>query len=110
MSARYNVAWLCEAFLADGRPGGAYLRRAIRRGWKLGGEDFLDWILDKMQVSTKEAHPSHERDETEQTKAWRIVREELKSAIQTLRMNPSMSPELCNSRCKTQHRAPVVDI
>jgi len=28
----------------------------IRRGWKLGGEDFLDWILDKMEVSTREAH------------------------------------------------------
>jgi hypothetical protein len=31
-----------------------------------------------MQVPTKEAHPRRERDETEQTKAWRIVREELK--------------------------------
>jgi hypothetical protein len=28
----------------------------IRRGWKLGAEDFLDWILDKLEVSTKEAH------------------------------------------------------
>ena len=52
--------------------------RPIRRGWKLGGEDFLDWILDKIQVPTKEAHPGRERDETEQAKAWRIVREELK--------------------------------
>jgi putative transposase len=50
----------------------------IRRGWRLGGEDFLDWILDKMQVPTKEAHPSRERDETEQAKALRIVQEELK--------------------------------
>src|SRR5437016_4880019 len=49
----------------------------IRRGWKLGGEDFLDWILDKMEVSTNEAHPSRERDETEQVKALRIVQEEL---------------------------------
>ena len=46
----------------------------IRRGWKLGGEDFLDWILDKMEVPTKEAHPSRELDETEQAKALRIVR------------------------------------
>jgi REP-associated tyrosine transposase len=50
----------------------------IRRGWKLGGEDFLDWILDKIEVPTKEAHPSRERDETEQAKALRIVQEELK--------------------------------
>ena len=52
-------------------------RQPIRRGWKLGGEDFLDWILDKMEVPTKEAHSSRERDETEQAKALRIVREEL---------------------------------
>ena len=50
----------------------------IRRGWKLGAEDFLDWILDKFEVSTKEAHPRCERDETEQAKALRIVQEELK--------------------------------
>lgn len=51
--------------------------RAIRRGWKLGGEDFVDWIVEKMEVSTKEAHPGRERDETEQAKALRIVQEEL---------------------------------
>jgi len=50
----------------------------IRRGWKLGGEDFLDWILDKIEVPTKEAHPSRERDETERAKALRIMQEELK--------------------------------
>src|SRR4030095_13752392 len=50
----------------------------IRRGWKLGGEDFLDWILDKIEVPTKEAHPGRERDETEQARAWRIVQQELK--------------------------------
>ena len=44
----------------------------------MGGEDFLDWILDKIQVPTKEAHPSRERDETEQAKALRIVQQELK--------------------------------
>jgi hypothetical protein len=54
--------------------------KPIRRGWKLGGEDFLDWILDKIEVPTKEAHPSRERDETEQAKALRIVQQELKRA------------------------------
>ena len=53
--------------------------QSIRRGWKLGGEDFLDWILDKIEVTTKEAHPSRERDETEQAKAMRIMQEELRS-------------------------------
>ena len=42
------------------------------------GEDFLDWILDKIEWPTREAHPSRERDETEQAKALRIVQEELK--------------------------------
>jgi REP-associated tyrosine transposase len=52
--------------------------QSIRRGWKLGGEDFLDWIVEKMEVRTKEAHPGPERDETEQATASRIVQEELK--------------------------------
>lgn len=52
--------------------------QSIRRGWKLGGEDFLDWILEKMEVLTKKAHPGWERDETEQAKACRIIQEGLK--------------------------------
>ncbi len=52
--------------------------RAIRRGWKLGAEDFVDWIVEKMEVPAQEAHPGRDRDETEQAKALRIVREELK--------------------------------
>jgi hypothetical protein len=52
--------------------------QSIRRGWKLGGEDFLDWVLEKIEVRTKEAHPGRERDETEHGKALRIVEQELK--------------------------------
>ena len=59
------------------------LTSGCRRGWKLGGEGFLDWILDKIEVPTKEAHPSRERDETEQAKALRIVQEELKRREET---------------------------
>ena len=50
----------------------------IRRGWKLGAEDFVDWILERIEVPTGEAHPALERDETEKAKACRIVKEELK--------------------------------
>ena len=50
----------------------------IRRGWKLGGEDFLDWILEQVELRPAEAHPRRERDETEQSKAARIVCEEMK--------------------------------
>lgn len=51
---------------------------SIRTGWKLGAEDFLDWILEKVEVNPKEAHSKRERDETEQSRAARIVRDELK--------------------------------
>ena len=50
----------------------------VRRGWKLGGEDFVDWILERAEVRAGEAHPRREREETEEGKAARIVREELK--------------------------------
>ncbi|MGI8821089.1 MAG: hypothetical protein ACR2ID_09520 [Chthoniobacterales bacterium] len=51
--------------------------RAVRRGWKLGAEDFLDSILQKMEVRPGEGHARQERDETEEARAARIVREEL---------------------------------
>jgi REP element-mobilizing transposase RayT len=51
--------------------------KPIRRGWKLGSEDFLDWIVAKIEVHPKEAHPRRERDETEESKGNRIVREEM---------------------------------
>jgi hypothetical protein len=52
--------------------------KSIRRGWQLGSEDFLDWILDKIEIRPAEAHPRRERDETEQGKAMRMLREEMK--------------------------------
>lgn len=52
--------------------------QSIRRGWKLGGEDFLDWILEQTEVEPKEGHSARERDETEENKAARIVQEEMK--------------------------------
>ncbi len=51
---------------------------SIRRGWKLGQEDFLDWILEQVEVSAREEHPGPARDETEQGKALRIIRDEMK--------------------------------
>ncbi len=52
--------------------------RSIRRGWKLGGDDFLDWIVEKIEIRPKEGHPRREREETEESKAKRILGEELK--------------------------------
>jgi hypothetical protein len=51
---------------------------SIRRGWKFGAEDFLDWILERVQIDAEEEHPRPTRDETEQGKALRIIRDETK--------------------------------
>ena len=40
-------------------------------------QDQLDILSERDEVPTKEAHPSRERDETEQVKALRIVQKEL---------------------------------
>jgi putative transposase len=51
---------------------------SIRRGWKLGAEDFVDWILDRVRINADAEHPPPDRDETEKGKAIRIIRDELK--------------------------------
>lgn len=51
---------------------------SIRRGWKLGAEDFLDWILERAEIQAQKEHPRLDRDQTEQGKALRIIHEEMK--------------------------------
>ena len=51
--------------------------KAIRGGWLFGAEDFLDWILERVEVVAEEEHPRPSRDETEQGKALRIIRDEM---------------------------------
>jgi putative transposase len=50
----------------------------IRRGWHLGGEEFKAKLLDMIQEKLGENHRAEERQESEEQKAERIVREELK--------------------------------
>ena len=57
-------------------PGPAELE-AVRRGWKLGAEDFLAHLLDRLEAGLGESHRGRERMETEEGKAERIVVEEL---------------------------------
>ena len=52
---------------------------SIRRGWLYGAEDFLDWILERVEIDADEEHPRLPRDETEQGKALRIIRAEMQS-------------------------------
>lgn len=74
-AGRREFSRLMEARRAD--PNEPEEWKSIRRGWKLGGEDFLDWILEQAEVWPAEGHPRRERDETEEGKAERIVTEEL---------------------------------
>jgi putative transposase len=52
--------------------------KSIRQGWMLGAEDFVDWILEKVEVNSSAGHPAPDRDETERAKASRIIRDEMK--------------------------------
>ena len=51
--------------------------KKMRRGWNLGGEDFVGWLMGAAVVSAREGHGRAEREETEQEKAEGIVRTEL---------------------------------
>jgi hypothetical protein len=50
----------------------------IRRGWHLGGEEFKAKLLDKIEEKLGENHRAEERRESEEQKAERVVREELR--------------------------------
>ena len=52
--------------------------KSIRQGWMLGAADFVDWILEKVEVNSSAGHPAPDRDETERAKASRIIRDEMK--------------------------------
>lgn len=49
----------------------------IRRGWRFGADDFVEWLMQKVSVRADAGHQRPERDETEMARAERIVREEL---------------------------------
>jgi REP element-mobilizing transposase RayT len=52
---------------------------SIRGGWKLGAEDFMAHLLDRLEGGLSENHRARERVETEGEKAERIVAQELKA-------------------------------
>jgi hypothetical protein len=49
----------------------ARTRNSIRfvTGGNSARKDFVDWILEKVEVTSSAAHPARDRDETEQGKA-----------------------------------------
>jgi putative transposase len=50
---------------------------ALRRGWKLGAEDFADWLADKLARPGKKGERARERGETDAALAERLVQEKL---------------------------------
>ncbi len=50
----------------------------IRRGWRLGSEEFLGRLLDRMDGKLSESHRAKERGESEEEKAERIIAAALK--------------------------------
>jgi hypothetical protein len=73
--ARLEFARRMEAQRSEG---GLAEEGSIRRGWKLGAEDFMGHLLDRLEGKFAENHRARERMETEEEKAERIVEEELK--------------------------------
>lgn len=52
--------------------------KALRHGWCLGSEEFKEKLLEKMEGKLGENHSGEQRLETAQSKAERIIREELR--------------------------------
>ncbi|MDQ3119495.1 MAG: hypothetical protein M3Q89_08030 [Verrucomicrobiota bacterium] len=52
----------------------------MRNGWRVGGEDFLDWLLAKWDGKAGEHHGGRERRETEMERARRLIASELARA------------------------------
>jgi hypothetical protein len=52
----------------------------MRRGWKIGAEDFRDWLADKLARRGRKGERASERRETDMALAERLVREGLAKA------------------------------
>jgi putative transposase len=50
---------------------------ALLRGWKIGGEDFADWLAEKLARRGRKGERASERGETDQALAERLVRKAL---------------------------------
>jgi len=49
----------------------------IRRGWRLGAEDFMDRLRDKIEVAERDRHEASQVRETMRSRARRMIEEEL---------------------------------
>ena len=95
--SRLEFAQRMEAQRSESSPGE---EASIRRGWRLGAEDFLEHLLDRVEGKFAENHRALERMETDEEKAERIVKRELKECgaseedLSLLRKGDAMKVEI----------------
>ena len=65
---------------SQGQEPGAPEVKFLERGWKLGAEDFLSRLLDRMDGPLGENQRAQERHQSQEKKAERIIAEGLKIA------------------------------
>jgi hypothetical protein len=71
------IALICRC---DGRPAlgsSPETSKLLRRGWRLGPEDFLERLLEKVEFPRAGSRDARTREETEAAVAARIMRKEL---------------------------------
>jgi REP element-mobilizing transposase RayT len=64
----------------------------LRSGWKVGAEDFRDWLADKLSRRGRKGEQARERSETDAALAERIVLEAL-TAIRWREIDLAMQPK-----------------
>ena len=64
----------------------------LRRGWKIGAEDFRDWLADKLARRGRRGERAKERAETDAGLAERMVREAL-AAIRWREIDLAVAPK-----------------
>ena len=73
---RHRFAEIMEARRMD-EGGDSQNVQSLRRGWRLGAEDFLARLVEKLELLVKGARSARTREETEEVLAVRILREEM---------------------------------
>ena len=82
----------------------------MQRGWRMGAEDFPEWLAGKLARREQPSKRARERNETDEQLAERLVREGLKKAgwtNATLGKRPKADPvkvRLARANCAAKPR------
>jgi putative transposase len=89
-------AWSCREFERAARiarlASSSVQEESMRRGWKIGAEDFRDWLADKLARRGRKGERARERKETDAALAERIVKEAL-SALRWREIDLATEPK-----------------